>query len=428
MRPKTTTALCALLFFVAACGAEGDPAELPPGGGKADGVSTNAYFTGGVEANLPTAIVTRLTLALQQDWVEDHRSHWYSSELEDEEMRKVFNDDADLRRAFADVLGDEDALRKAYGALREILHNLAAIRYFEAELAAGSYREVAEAYASVRDDLLRMVDDKNGGRPPAGAKPTVIINIPAEQLQVFYANERYQRNQVVVGQPDYEGYDQNSKTRVGDHTIKEWVHCYSNADYPSWCDDKSHGAFGEWTAKLDRTYQYIHGTIGDGLLDWFAIKTAPGSHGCVRNQNSDISRVHDLAPEGSFVRKIYARTERTMRVERKDDDTWDGDSYEVSFFVTKHDNIYGYDTGSVPPSLPEALRLPGRPNGIYYPATGVVVGYAHPVNAVDSPISGSSSADACTQQGGSCMDVSSCGGTPVPGYCPGAANIQCCLP
>lgn len=37
---------------------------------------------------------------------------------------------------------------------------------------------------------------------------------------------------------------------------------------------------------------------------------------------------------------------------------------------------------------------------------------------------------ACNVQGeaGVCMDVNSCGGSPVAGYCPGAANIQCCLP
>lgn len=431
MRQNSFTAICLLAFGLIACGPESEPVDPLGGGGKADGVygdSSSAYFAQGVEANLPTAIVTRLTYALQQDWVEDHKSHWYSGEVEDKELQQVFSQDADLQREFADVMDDDSRLRKAYQALREILHNAAAIRYFERELNEASYREVAEAYYAVRDDLLERMGEVNSGRPPADIKPTVIINIPAEELQVFHRGQRYQRNQVVVGQVDYEDYDMNSKTRVGDHTIKEWHHCYSNAEYPSWCEDKTNGAFGEYTAKLDRSYQYIHGTVGNKLLAWFAIKTAPGSHGCVRNQNTDISRLHDIASEGSFVRKIYARTERTMWVQNTDnDDDWDGDKYEITFHVEKHDNIYGYDTGSYPPLLPEGLRLPGRANGIYYPATGVAVGYAHPVDAVDSPLLGSTGS-ACTQRGGTCMDVSSCSGTPVPGLCPGAASIQCCVP
>jgi hypothetical protein len=438
---NTYVVVTLIALFMVACGPESSDVSVPvggTGGGKADGVfggSSNSTFAQGVESNLPTAIVTRLTLALKQDWVEEHKSHWYSSSVEDKELKKVFSEDDDLLREFGDLKGQKKELRRVYQALREILHNALAIRYFEEDLKTGAYRKVYSAYLPVRPGLLDKLGRVYDDSPAEGQPPTVIVNIPAERIQVFHRGKKYQDNQVVVGQEDYDGYDLNSKTRVGDHYIKEWVHCYSNAEYPSWCDSKSNGAFGKWTAKLDRSYQYIHGTIGNKLIAWFAIKTAPGSHGCIRNQNQDIKRIHKIAPAGSWVRKIYVTVERHARVETIDDsdsssqhlnDLFDQD-LSVKFYRKKHDNIYGYDVKHAPSALPEAERISERPNGVYYPETGVVVGYAHPLDAMTSPL-GTTAGQKCLAQGGTCMSVDQCNGTPVPGLCPGDAASQCCTP
>lgn len=428
-----------VIATTAACGVADETAPQEWVDGKGDGHASNAQLAAGVESNLPVELVTRLTIALRQDWVEEHKSHWYSGTVEDEELRRVFSGDADLQREFGDLLGNARELKKVYQALREILHNAAALRRYEGLLRVGRYRDVYASYPAERPELLSRLGGMVKGTPPAGAKPTVVINIPAERLQVFYAGAKYQDNPIVVGRPEYEGYDMNSKTRVGDHTIKEWVHCYSNAEYPSWCDNRSKGAFGKWTAKLDRSYQYIHGTVGSGIVDWFAIRVASGSHGCVRNQNDDIDRLHDIAPEGSWVRKIYVRTERTASVKSIRDDNRStgpqdedlfGQDLAVSFHVKKHDNLYDYDTGHTPSSVPQALRIPERPNGVYYPDTGVTVGYADPPDAMIAEVQGSTAAPGarCTARGGVCMAVRQCGGTPVGGLCPGDSSIQCCTP
>ena len=133
----------------------------------------------------------------------------------------------------------------------------------------------------------------------------------------------------------------------------------------------------------------------------------------------------------SWVRKIYARTERYAKVKKHErkrtrKDPW-GHGYEVSFKVKKHDNIYKYNTGVTPDMVPAASRIPERPNGVFYPEHGVVVGYAHPPDAVGAPllhIGGS-----CSARGeiGTCQSVATCGGVSIPGACPGSAAIQCCI-
>ncbi len=414
-----------------ACGPMVDETGPTGEAGKGDGPlgnTSNAYLARGVESNLPTAVVTKLTHALRQKWVKDS-TPWYRSAGKDE-LRPVFSQDPELQREFGDLLAAKrwSDLRKVHQALLEMIHNPVALVQFGGLLSQGAYRQAYDQYVPVRPQLLDAADEIIRGTP--GGLPTVVLNIPAERIQVFYNGLKYQDNKVVVGQLKYDGYDMNSKTRVGDHTIKEWIHCYSNADYPSWCNDKSNGAFGEWTAKLDRSYQYLHGTIGNGVLDWFAIRLASGSHGCVRNQNSDIERMQQIARAGSWVRKIYAVRERVMSAKKCDDDSTScrdpfDQEREVTFRLVKHDNLYDYNTGNT---------------GIYYPATGVTVDYAHPSDAMTSTVSGAAVAgpSQCDLRGGTCMKVVTCDGTatgsaplgtPVPFLgCPGDSSVQCCVP
>ena len=51
-------------------------------------------------------------------------------------------------------------------------------------------------------------------------------------------------------------------------------------------------------ANTRERYIYIHGTNQEALLG------TPASHGCVRMRNSDIFRIFDLVPEGTFVEII----------------------------------------------------------------------------------------------------------------------------
>ena len=92
-------ALCGAMAM--ACGPVTDTS--PEGllaGGKADGPlgnTSNAYLAAGVEANLPpTALVTKMTQALQPTYVYSHKSGFFSSTIENKELKKVFTSDADL--------------------------------------------------------------------------------------------------------------------------------------------------------------------------------------------------------------------------------------------------------------------------------------------------------------------------------------------
>ena len=56
---------------------------------------------------------------------------------------------------------------------------------------------------------------------------------------------------------------------------------------------------------------------------------------------------------------------------------------EVVFVSEDAKNIYDLDIKHYPSDLDSSERLPGLPNGVFYPQTGVTVGYAHPDNAID---------------------------------------------
>ncbi len=347
------------------------------------------------DQNLENVAVRRLATALNEDWAEEEKSCGEWSGIKSDRLHEIFSSSEDLMREFGDFVEphNEEALQMIYLGLREMLYNHAAVRMFAEDLEQGRFRRAYAQYPDLRKDLLRDMGKALDGDylPRDGELPTIIVNVASERTQVFYDGMKVHDEQVVVGQREYDNYNENSKTRLGDHVIASWHHCYGNADYPSWCDNKMKGAFGEWTAKLDRGYQYLHGSVGDGLLNWAAVKFAKGSHGCVRNRNEHISFIHDIAPEGTPVRKIYATTERYATTNKPDTSAREceadpfGDGINVRFRVRDADNHYRYDVGNYPASLPEEERLSSRPNGVYYPDLGVTVGYAHPDDAVLQP-------------------------------------------
>jgi hypothetical protein len=357
-------------------------------------------FTDRAELNISTVAVTRLARALNQDWAEKKKSCSEWSGIRDSRLREVYAGSEDLAREFGDVLetDDDTTLQIIYKGLREVLHNATAIRRYDEDLADGNFRAVFLDYKENRYDLVRQIGDvfdDDEYMPRDGEMPTIVVNVAAETVQLFYDGFKIHDEGVVVGQRDYDNYNQNSKTRVGDHAIASWHHCYSNADYPAWCDDKKNGAFGEWTMKLDRGFQYLHGSIGGTFLNWAAIKFAPGSHGCVRNRNKHISWMHDIAPVDTPVRKIYAATERYAKVRRDRNKSTGtsgrckqdpfGDNQPVRFYVSEAKNHYKYDLDNYPETLAESDRSYKRPNGVYYKDVGVTVGYAHPTDAVLQP-------------------------------------------
>jgi hypothetical protein len=359
-------------------------------------------FTDRAEQNLPMVAVTRLARALNEDFAEQESTCGEYSGIRDDRLRELFVESEDLSREFPDLLDNEEALQMIYLGLREILYNASAIRMFRADLETGNYRSVYSEYPDQRKDLLKELGetlDDDEYLPSGDEMPTIIVNVAVERIQLFFEGIKIHEEKVVVGQREYDDYNENSKTRVGDHAIASWNHCYSNDSYPSWCDDKSGGAFGEWTAKLDRGYQYLHGSVGSGILNWAAIKFAPGSHGCVRNRNNHIDWMQEVSPVGTPVRKIYTVTERYARSKRVDGrrlgvgsrrgsrgacekDPF-GDSRYVDFRVRDAKNHYKYDVETPPEDMRDEDRLEFRPNGVYYPDTGVTVGYAHPNDAVE---------------------------------------------
>ncbi|RLB56055.1 MAG: hypothetical protein DRJ42_04430 [Deltaproteobacteria bacterium] len=375
MKYAQPTILSALLILASASSAC-ETSEYSGGdGGDKSAADRLQDYADGVESNVPFEAASKLALALQQDRAEAEGGWTDTDGISDDSIRDIFAEDADLNAAFSSLSSGDRRL--AYRGMREILHNLAAMRIFQDGIAAGDYLNVYADYVDMRPALLDRLGETEDGSPPAGALPTLVLNIPSERSVVFHDGVRYHDDRSVVGLPVCtDDPSANCKTRVGDHEIASWHHCYSNSSYPSWCDDSYNGAFGEFTAKLDRGYSYWHGTVGDGILDWFAIRTAPGSHGCIRNTNSSIGRLHDILPVGTSVRKTYSITERTMNVVYEPDgETWDypfDQTYAVTFDRDGVDNLYGYDTGSAP-------------NGTYYPETGVVVGYEHPTDALTTP-------------------------------------------
>ena len=188
-------------------------------------------------------------------------------------------------------------------------------------------------------------------------KTIILVNIPAQKLWVYKNGEQVLSAGCRVGEKERSDLKEgeNSKTRVGEHRLISWNEKYANATYGPWTGswfqffEKNAGAFGAHTAKFnDSASQYVHGTYGSGVLDWAVINLTwlvPGSHGCVRVRNGDITSIRDIAPVGSQVVKVYTLKEGTQ------DAPPTADTYP---------NIYSYadvsDNGWVDPAKGELIN------------------------------------------------------------------------
>ncbi len=266
-------------------------------------------------------------------------------------LRGVFRDDSELAREYAQELLNEsdDVLRNDYLALLKMMNSTTLLRACGGQVSTS----IKDAVACIQTKR----DTKNSSDREVSGKPRIMVNLPGSYLQVFDDEGILLDYRVVIGHPEHKDNraGDNSKTRVGDFRILSWHENYSNQDYPAWDKEPLKAAFGKWTAKLnDRHAQYIHGTIGYALIDWAAIRLAPGSHGCIRSQNSDIEKVKNLCEAGTAVRKFYVTREIS----------WEGNSTKLLAL----DNPYDYqDIES---------------NGYYYRGSGILVDYKHPSDAV----------------------------------------------
>lgn len=196
-------------------------------------------------------------------------------------------------------------------------------------------------------------------------KTIILVNIPAQRLWVYKNGAHVLTANCRVGEKDHTDNKEgdNSRTRVGEHRLTSWHEKYSNSTYAPWTGAlfeaslKQTGAFGAHTAKFnDRVGQYVHGTYGSGIVDWAVVNLTwiiPGSHGCVRVRNNDITSIRDVAPIGSQVVKVYALREGTQ---------------DAPPSSATYSNIYGYSDVAE--------------NGFFDPAKGELVGYRHPSDAV----------------------------------------------
>lgn len=199
----------------------------------------------------------------------------------------------------------------------------------------------------------------------AKGKTILLVNIPAQTVWIYKNGARVMEAGCRVGERDHidNKVGENSKTRVGEHRLTTWHEKYSNSTYGAWTGEwfqffnKNSGAFGAHTAKFnDRAAQYVHGTYGSGVLDWAVINLTwliPGSHGCVRVRNNDITEIRKIAPVGSQVVKVYALRSGTQEAEPTSD-TWS--------------NIYGYTVTAQ--------------NGWIDPEKGELIDYKDPSDAV----------------------------------------------
>lgn len=232
--------------------------------------------------------------------------------------------------------------------------------------------------ANTAGGITAKVDEKKVTKPAAKrkvrsllaesakGKTIILVNIPAQTLWIYKNGQRVMEAGCRVGERDHIDNvrsGDNSKTRVGEHRLTSWHEKYSNSTYGAWTGEwfqffnKNSGAFGAHTAKFnDRAAQYVHGTYGSGVLDWAVINLTwliPGSHGCVRVRNGDVTEIRKVAPVGSQVIKVYALRSGTQDAEPTSE-TWS--------------NIYNYtDVAS---------------NGWVDPEKGELIDYKDPSDAV----------------------------------------------
>jgi uncharacterized protein YgiM (DUF1202 family)/lipoprotein-anchoring transpeptidase ErfK/SrfK len=277
-------------------------------------------------------------------------------------IKMIFKNSPLLSREFADEMDNRymNTVEDVFEDLVEFVNNPHKARQCGRLILANQFRDAVECAKNVNEDY----DFPKKGKPLGNwenlpGTNRIVVDIPDEYLYVYRGHQLIYWYKIVVGQKDHidnRGTDDNSKTRVGDFKIIEWIQGYSNDSYPSWNDDKMRGAFGKYTAKLNDSHgQYIHGTYGDGFVDWVAIAVAPGSHGCVRCQNDDIELLSKICPVGTKVEKRYT----LHQLIKKGDD-------ELKYKESR--NRYDYQDV--------------QDTGYFYPATGVFVNYKAPQDAV----------------------------------------------
>jgi hypothetical protein len=276
-----------------------------------------------------------------------------------EKVMALFQESPELKKQFSAELADnkQQFITDTYKNLVELSTTPELLQKCGRFLENGDFRSAAQCTEAEISNRSFFSFDTPQNPPDGDGEPIIMINIPAEKLRIYKNGFKIFECRIVVGQidhPDNRDGD-NSRSRVGEFRIRRWVENYSNDSYPSWAEDKYRAAFGKWTAMLnDKNHQYIHGTYGGSFVSWAAVRIAPGSHGCVRCQNDDITAIKDLSPVGSKVIRFYTLTE--MRKSGR------------LVQAQKLKNIYNYKDI--------------EDNGVFYPETGLLVNYRNPSDAI----------------------------------------------
>ena len=212
-------------------------------------------------------------------------------------------------------------------------------------------------------------------------KVSCVINIPAQRLRVYEGKKLILDCKTAVGRLKYPRVRHNTRTRVGEYRVGRWQKDHTSRDYPTkWSENPWRGAFGKFTAMIwpRSGCQHVHGTIGPTELgELYLFRLPPRekekdetmsaylrylehyeyglSHGCTRLSNENIEKIKKLCPKGTPLRKIYCLHERFVTKE----------PWEVKDVY--YPNIYRY-------------KISG--DAIFYPQSGELEDYKHPVDAV----------------------------------------------
>lgn len=281
------------------------------------------------------------------------------TDLSDPALVTFFLNQPELSRAFPEMVEKRDAkeMRAILTGLLRMIHHTPLRRALGKPLAR---RDYAGAYRLYREKHTENYADPAIFPFNESAVPTVIINIAAKRLRVYRDGLPIFDVPMVPGQKKYPGETGNTKTRVGSYKVESWHESYTTADYPvKWSDDVWAGAFGKWCAKIGPKGQgqHIHGTRGPEILGNIPINYAPGSHGCIRLANKNITRLHEMVPVGAKVIKTYCLHERAAR----------RGVFGESFKTSVYDNLYDYDVTK---------------DGWFYPGAGVFIDHQEPADAV----------------------------------------------
>lgn len=317
------------------------------------GSSTPAFIAPGVSDEFQTSIVKALFKIL-------HEGGEIPTAMSGSRLYAFFVNNKILAAGFPILVETKDkkGMAEVITGLSRMLNYTPLRKALNSRLAAGDY---AGAVAEYLEKYQDNYDDPAIYGFNESAVPTIMINIPSRQLRVYRDGFLIHDFPTVPGKPNPSEAKENTQTRVGNKfRITEWCKDYTTSAYPDkWSDNIWKGAFGKFAAKIgpNGNGQHIHGTTGPEWIGNLPINYAPGSHGCSRLANKNVTILRDVAPVGSKVIKTYC----VQEIQSKKG------IFGESFTKKTHGNAYNYDISK---------------GGWFIPGAGVLIDHAEPTEAI----------------------------------------------